>query len=717
MAAAVKVDIPWGLFGGEIVKAVERHIALGEKKGERTTHWEAIQTLMLDSGIARSGVQIPPELVGVSAQNRSRLGVGASESQHHGREVLTDGFSFKKAADATCVESPPPPHNATAIEFNQKLEERSQGLIPPLLELKYESVGGSHTNTFCRQVKAGVRSVVPTLADENGKLNMERLTIGRPPFLDACTRGMKWFQMHWATPFVWPGLLPFVQNALNTDARTGQGEVEMMLYMHQQRAQAIESGLEPNMDIIVANARSSLPGCSPYMHTIAKYVERMDSGVGKEGCSELLAELNMFMKTFACAADGPLRSLGGEFIGKVNSLEWGASMKCPRVLNACLMTNLASSKVSDGICKLLLPNNLGVLTNKSNRAIVANTERCMEDARKLADKLGAPDAMKILHVGKLDTRCILFLCKKGKEAEGRVFESIDEISDTFVADLSASLHVSIDTRPSSAAAPPKGETVDQLKDPKHLAAKKGFVKGACVVRKLKQHGLFIIEDVTPTNVVLKLHEGETTESVEYSTLLEGWKTYARKISQEVSCDAASCSPTKSMDWAMTAIKGAIAIAVRESLEQHEGPAFAKVSVFENPTQVRARVDIAKGELKLVAASARVDKKGSILSCCIGQFAMPSGQHDLYIAPQVALPETRDGDVNAYPWVSHFWMVQQHDTLKDCNMELHWEERSIAKYVVYVPILVNKRGVKAGEVLKRPRTEGAAMPPKLKRQRT
>ena len=97
--------------------------------------------------------------------------------------------------------------------------------------------------------------------------------------------------------------------------------------------------------------------------------------------------------------------------------------------------------------------------------------------------------------------------------------------------------------------------------------------------------------------------------------------------------------------------------------------------------------------------------------------MPSGQHDLYIAPQVALPETRDGDVNAYPWVSHFWMVQQHDTLKDCNMELHWEERSIAKYVVYVPILVNKRGVKAGEVLKRPRTEGAAMPPKLKRQRT
>ena len=68
------------------------------------------------------------------------------------------------------------------------------------------------------------------------------------------------------------------------------------------------------------------------MHVLAAYVKQ-NAGGGEGG--ELLTDLSSFLKAFACSADGPLRALGGEFISRVNALDWGASAKCPRVLNAC----------------------------------------------------------------------------------------------------------------------------------------------------------------------------------------------------------------------------------------------------------------------------------------------------------------------------------------------------------------------------------------------
>ena len=148
--------------------------------------------------------------------------MGGSESQVHGDEVLHDGFSFKKSADATCIDTAPPLLNADALAFNHDLEERSQGLIPPLCHLKVESVGGSHTNTFLRQSKAGVKCVVARLANPHGHLDGEALGANRPTFKEALTQGMKWFKLDWPCQYVWPDLLLFIQRTLNTTAQTGQ---------------------------------------------------------------------------------------------------------------------------------------------------------------------------------------------------------------------------------------------------------------------------------------------------------------------------------------------------------------------------------------------------------------------------------------------------------------------------------------------------------------
>ena len=72
------------------------------------------------------------------------------------------------------------------------------------------------------------------------------------------------------------------------------------------------------------------------------------------------------------------------------------------------------------------------------------SEELMEHARKICDSF-CPDAGIRAHaIGLLDTRCVLHICKQGEEGEGRVFDSLDEIGDAFVTQLSESLNAEID---------------------------------------------------------------------------------------------------------------------------------------------------------------------------------------------------------------------------------------------------------------------------------
>ena len=54
-----------------------------------------------------------------------------------------------------------------------------------------------------------------------------------------------------------------------------------------------------------------MPTCSPYMETLAAYVQKLGGGAAAE---DLLGDLNSFLKTFACSEQGPLRTLGSEYI-------------------------------------------------------------------------------------------------------------------------------------------------------------------------------------------------------------------------------------------------------------------------------------------------------------------------------------------------------------------------------------------------------------------
>jgi hypothetical protein len=263
---------------------------------------------------------------------------------------------------------------------------------------------------------------VQALAGDGGKLQRDILCAGRPAFKEAVDAGLHWCIMHWQTPYIWPQLVHLVQAALNTHAKGDTSEIECLLDMSRMRDASLAAGKEPDWTEIQAAAKFSMPPCSPYMGSLANYVRIQ--------APELITELSMFQKAFACNEQGVSRVLGGEFFNKLCNLQWGVAGKCPYLLLAAAEANLASpaNRISDGICRLVTPGALAALTSAENRATAKAAERLMTDARTLCKSMSVPESLRVRLVGKLDVRIVCHMCKVSKIAEGRVFKGIGEIA-------------------------------------------------------------------------------------------------------------------------------------------------------------------------------------------------------------------------------------------------------------------------------------------------
>ncbi len=63
-------------------------------------------------------VQTLPEHVGVHQLNRPMLGVGGSESHHHGAQILQARWSWQKCNGAPAVECPRAPRDKAVKDAN-----------------------------------------------------------------------------------------------------------------------------------------------------------------------------------------------------------------------------------------------------------------------------------------------------------------------------------------------------------------------------------------------------------------------------------------------------------------------------------------------------------------------------------------------------------------------------------------------------------------------
>ena len=137
------------------------------------------------------------DAVRFSCLYRSSLGVQGLGVHHHGASIIGAGFSLQKCSDVVAFECPPAPFDEEVIKANKELVDLAGGYIPACEAIRLVAIGGNHTNTFLRCVKAGVKTQVESLQDANGKLDAMHTGANEPIFLKTVEEGITWLILDW----------------------------------------------------------------------------------------------------------------------------------------------------------------------------------------------------------------------------------------------------------------------------------------------------------------------------------------------------------------------------------------------------------------------------------------------------------------------------------------------------------------------------------------
>ena len=122
---------------------------------------------------------------------RSSLGVAGIDVHSHGERILKLGFSLQKASDVVAFNVAE--DNTDILQYNQEIVALSNDMIPPLAACRLVAVGGNHTNTFLRAIKARSPTPLAYLQGPDGRLSADLLTTERPQLKQALEEGLNWF--------------------------------------------------------------------------------------------------------------------------------------------------------------------------------------------------------------------------------------------------------------------------------------------------------------------------------------------------------------------------------------------------------------------------------------------------------------------------------------------------------------------------------------------
>ncbi len=100
--------------------------------------------------------------------------------------------------------------------------------------------------------------------------------------------------------------------------------------------------------------------------------------------------------------------------------------------------------------------------------------------------------------------------------------------------------------------------------------------------------------------------------------------------------------------------------------------------------VFAKKDFKEGQLRLVAASTRVDKKSVPDAAGLGSYKLTPSSIDqhLYLMHQVSPPMNKDAEPSRNPFVSPFWLVRHVD--RQANLTLQYGVVNVLGTDVHVP---------------------------------
>ena len=613
----------------------------------------------------------------VHPANRGGLGINHYDAHQTGYKIHKVGADLSQLKQACCCEMHPPgAAKELEVETNQKLVAKSAGMLAPVTGLeRYVSLSCGHTAAFCKAAKARCVTNITEIRDSAGKLDPNLIGSASPNFSKMLGEGWLWFVVPWWLGDEVPGFPHLAQQALNASHSVANQATEMEVAASIAEEVA-RQGLSICWKTATAAAAVCEPPCVGYIDTVAQYTKLYGGGPK--------AQLIHFLSGFAKQYGGSLK-LGQEFMQAITELAIPSQMSLfVHLRTAVLAAQLTTTKVVDGIAKLITKADVNSFRSKPMQAAVEQVEGFLDIAWKELQQLEAENTTSEIQTSKLygllGIRFVLFLTKKAKwgidttewASLEAIFEAYKAQKNTVVNSCSSTVSTSAtpastSTASGSADAP---ATIANASNPLWVAMQRlavPLIVGASYINKQEYpNQLFQLTDLDIGGATFKEHNVLKPSSLQLSVAcklddLKKWMEYKGNLQKLIAEVSATASPSHMIELDKCQIFSDLA---KLAVDHHREPGDLLFTI--NPQALAAGRDFKKGELKLVALTDSISKivttpSARASAVCLSESTM------LWILPPVMtkLDELETSATGAPYW----WVKATQDPEAACLVEV------------------------------------------------
>jgi len=384
-------------------------------------------------GITQTVENVTADMMLVHPDNRGSLLLDFYKMHQNGSNIKKAGANTARLQESVCFGvSTNIAKRSLQFDANRKMVANSGGHVAPVAgHERYISVGTSHFSQFCKGALAGVKTPIAALQDANGCLQKSTLEKNDEFFSSLLNDGWSWLVFPPESDETWPELANTLQFALNAgnNLYTPKSEMECFMDICSMASSIGAKTLEEYKEI-AAKVGMAMPECHGYLVKIAELARMFPHG------DTTPKELHEFANQY-----GESRKLGEEFITAVTDAAFFGGRPHPNLRKACLATNLISSKVVDGISRLLVKSDVAKVTKLKECEATEKSIADLEDSLAHLLKLKKLSPQTVGNIKfRFMTRLITNICGKGKQSfDARDFTSIAEIQHECLTELTDAL--------------------------------------------------------------------------------------------------------------------------------------------------------------------------------------------------------------------------------------------------------------------------------------
>ena len=187
----------------------------------------------------------PLDSIGCHPENRNKVGVEGVDVHDLVDKISKPGkgWSWSELRSPRAFEKAPGRKGEAQLAFNKKMVELAQGLLAPVSDhMRILSVTCSHTVSGVRCIKAGTKTTIKELANEDGRLDANKLFARCPSYREPVEKSIPFIVIDWRVEEAIPMLPNYLSEAGNGGHGMEQKQTQLQTLYQLHRMLVAEGG-------------------------------------------------------------------------------------------------------------------------------------------------------------------------------------------------------------------------------------------------------------------------------------------------------------------------------------------------------------------------------------------------------------------------------------------------------------------------------------------